>query len=225
MIFDLVDQIYCLIYNPYKEERYQGIVDELTRIGIIDKVKFMYFDKDESLTPVQSNFKNHCTIFKDALYNNYNRIMTMEDDIRFLKNINILNEFDHIPEDSDLIMLDYQPANPPNICSKIANTNGLYYKLNNNERLYFTSCNIYSQRMMIHLIMNFDINRQIPVDHFIFCDNRCYDPIFDRMLNRYACCTNLCIQKYFKEAVTPHASIYNNVYKEKNKLNLDDYNI
>lgn len=225
MIFDLVDKIYCLIYNPYKEERYQGIVDELTRIGIIDKVKFMYFDKDESLTPVQSTFKNHCAIFKDALYYNYNRIMSMEDDARFLKNINILNEFDHIPEDSDLIMLDYHPANPSNICYKIAKTNGLYYKLNNNERLWLCTCNIYSQRMMIHMIMNFDINRQIPVDHFICCDNRSYDPIFDIMLNRYACCTNLCIQKCFKKYVTPHANMYYKTYILSNKLNLDDYNI
>lgn len=227
MLFDLVDKVYCLIYNPYKDERYQGIVDELTRIGIIDKVKFMFFDKDESITPSQSTYKNHCTIFKDALYHDYKKIITIEDDVRFLKDINIINEIDYIPEDSDLILFDYQPGfNLGKLfINKIHNTEGLYYKLNINENVWLASCNMYSQRLMIHMIMNYDVNRNIPVDHFT-CYNKylSYDPIFDQMLNRYCFCINLCIQKQFNKAVTKHSNTYYDTYKSMG-LNLDDYNI
>lgn len=75
MIFDTIDQIYCIVYNPYKEERYDSICKEFERVGIYDKVKFMYFDKVEHLTAVESATQNYQYVFADALCHNYNRIM------------------------------------------------------------------------------------------------------------------------------------------------------
>lgn len=221
MIFDTVDQIYCIVYNPYKEERYDGLCKEFERVGIFNKVKFMYFDKAEHLTGVESAAQNYYYVFADALSHNYNRIMVIEDDCRFLKNLSILNEFKDIPADADIVYLDWHVHPTHEMMHKIMNCNDLYYKLSLHDIVYLLTCTIYSRKMMLHTMLNYEYIK-LPVDHYFiynkdFIDQECF-----KSLNRYITCVELCIQKEFEQAATPHHKTYYPQYQLQG-VNLDDY--
>ena len=190
MIFDTVDQIYCIVYNPYKEERYDGLCKEFERVGIFNKVKFMYFDKAEHLTGVESVTQNYQYVFADALSHNYNRIMVIEDDCRFLKNLSILDEFKNIPADADIVYLDWHVHPTHEMMHKIMNCNDLYYKLSLHDIVYLTTCTIYSRKMMLHTMLNYEYIK-LPIDHYFiynkdFVDQECF-----KSLNRYYMCATM----------------------------------
>ena len=221
MIFDTVDQIYCIVYNPYKEERYNGLCKEFERVGIFNKVKFMYFDKAEHLTGVESAAQNYQHIFADALSHNYNRIMIIEDDCRFLKNLSILDEFKDIPADADIVYLDWHVHPTHEMMHKIMNCNDLYYKLSLHDIVYLLTCTIYSRKMILHTMLNYEYIK-LPIDHYFiynkdFIDQECF-----KSLNRYITCVQLCIQKEFEQAATPHHKTYYPQYQLQG-VNLDDY--
>lgn len=223
MIFDTVDQIYCIVYNPYKEERYDGLCKEFERVGIFNKVKFMYFDKAENLTGVESTAQNYQHVFADALSHNYNRIMVIEDDCRFLKNLSILNEFKDIPADADIVYLDWHVHPTHEMMHKIMNCDDLYYKSSLHDIVYLTTCTIYSRKMMLHTMLNYEYIK-LPIDHYFiynkdFGDQECF-----KSLNRYITCVQLCIQKEFEQSATPHHKTYYPQYQLQG-VNLDDYNV
>lgn len=221
MIFDTVDQIYCIVYNPYKEERYDGLCKEFKRVGIYDKVKFMYFDKDEHLTGYLSVKHNYRRTYIDALYHNYNRIMVIEDDCRFLKNLSILNEFKDIPADADIVYLDWHVHPTHEMMHKIMNCNDLYYKLSLHDIVYLTTCTIYSRKMLLHMLLNCEYvdihNDNYYIYNKDFVDQECF-----KSLNRYITCVQLCIQKEFKQASSPHHKTFYPQYQLQG-VNLDDY--
>ena len=231
MIFDTIDQIYCIVYNPYKEERYDGLCKEFERVGIFNKVgnsstrkpkvKFMYVDKVENLTGVESVVQNYQHVFADALSHNYDRIMIIEDDCRFLKNLSILNEFKDIPADADIVYLDWHVHPTHEMMHKIMNCNDLYYKLSLHDIVYLLTCTIYSRKMMLHTMLNYEYIK-LPIDHYFiynkdFVDQECF-----KSLNRYITCVQLCIQKEFEQAATPHHKTYYPQYQLQG-VNLDDY--
>ena len=221
MIFDTVDQIYCIVYNPYKEERYNGLCKEFERVGIFNKVKFMYFDKAEHLTGVESVVQNYQYVFADALSHNYNRIMIIEDDCRFLKNLSILDEFKDIPADADIVYLDWHVHPTHEMMHKIMNCNDLYYKLSLHDIVYLLTCTIYSRKMMLHTMLNYEYIK-LPIDHYFiynkdFIDQECF-----KSLNRYITCVQLCIQKELEQATTPPHKTYYPQYQLQG-VNLDDY--
>lgn len=223
MIFDTIDQIYCIVYNPYKEERYDGLCKEFERVGIFNKVKFMYFDKAEHLTGVESVTQNYQHVFADALSHNYDRIMVIEDDCRFLKNLSIINEFKDIPADADIVYLDWHVHPTHEMMHKIMNCNDLYYKLSLHDIVYLITCTIYSRKMMLHTMLNYEYNKLI-IDHYYiynkdFVDQECF-----KSLNRYITCVQLCIQKEFEQAASPHHKTYYPQYQLQG-VNLDDYNV
>lgn len=223
MIFDTVDQIYCIVYNPYKEERYDGLCKEFERVGIFNKVKFMYFDKAENLTGVESVTQNYQHVFADALAHNYDRIMVIEDDCRFLKNLSILDEFKDIPADADIVYLDWHVHPTHEMMNKIMNCNDLYYKLSLHDIVYLITCTIYSRKMMLHTMLNYEHNKLI-IDHYYiynkdFIDQECF-----KSLNRYITCVQLCIQKEFEQAASPHHTSFYPQYQLQG-VNLDDYAI
>lgn len=221
MIFDTVDQIYCIVYNPYKEERYDGLCKEFERVGIFNKVKFMYFDKAEHLTGVESVAQNYQYVFADALSHNYNRIMVIEDDCRFLKNLSILNEFKDIPADADIVYLDWHVHPTHEMMHKIMNCNDLYYKLSLHDIVYLLTCTIYSRKMMLHTMLNYEYIK-LPVDHYFIYNKDFIDQEYFKSLNRYITCVELCIQKEFEQAATPHHKTYYPQYQLQ-EVNLDDY--
>lgn len=221
MIFDTIDQIYCIVYNPYKEERYDGLCKEFERVGIFNKVKFMYFDKVENLTGVESVVQNYQHIFADALSHNYDRIMIIEDDCRFLKNLSILNEFKDIPADADIVYLDWHVHPTHEMMHKIMNCNDLYYKLSLHDIVYLLTCTIYSRKMMLHTMLNYEYIK-LPIDHYFIYNKDFVDQECLKSLNRYITCVQLCIQKEFEQAATPHHKTYYPQYQLQG-VNLDNY--
>ena len=221
MIFDTVDQIYCIVYNPYKEERYDGLCKEFERVGIFNKVKFMYFDKAEHLTGYLSVRENYRRTYIDALSHNYNKIMVIEDDCRFLKNLSILDEFKDIPADADIVYLDWHVHPTHEMMHKIMNCNDLYYKLSLHDIVYLTTCTIYSRKMLLHMLLNCEYvdihNDNYYIYNKDFVDQECF-----KSLNRYITCVQLCIQKEFKQASSPHHKTFYPQYQLQG-VNLDDY--
>lgn len=58
MIFDVVDQIYCIVYKPYKEERYNDLCKEIDRLNL--KVKIMEFEKHYTTYYDQYKLQHSC---------------------------------------------------------------------------------------------------------------------------------------------------------------------
>ena len=227
MIFDTVDQIYCIVYKPYKEERYDDLCKEIDRLNL--KVKIMEFDKDNDLSGLESTTKNYCRVFEDALYNHYNKIMVIEDDCRFLKNVSILQEFNTIPANADIIYCDYHcgycdnPSQSKELMNRIASCDDLYYKLYPSDVIYLTTCNIYSRRAVLHMLLNYEY-MHMNIDHYflnhvMFIDKDCFN-----ILNRYVTCVNLCIQKEYSHAASKHHTTYYDQYKLQG-VDLNDYQL
>ncbi len=85
---NICDQIYCIHFLPYTN-RLEPLKQELERCNI--KVKFVYTN-DLGRNPVQQASEGHLQCINDAIGNGYNKIIIMEDDVRFLKDIDKLND-------------------------------------------------------------------------------------------------------------------------------------
>ena len=103
----ICDKVYCLIYEPYWNERRDKLLSEFARIGLTD-VKFIINERRQNnITSEQSVSYGHMKCYIDALSNNYKRIIIMEDDILFLKDVNLLNiMFLNTPKDADIVLYD-----------------------------------------------------------------------------------------------------------------------
>lgn len=121
------DRIYCLSYLPYKERR-KTIEPELERTGILSSGIFSYhytfetpvddillksdmFPFDRNNSRFKKNTLNlalgHYSIMKEALGLDLKRILILEDDIRFLKDIREMNLIiENLPEDMDITLFD-----------------------------------------------------------------------------------------------------------------------
>lgn len=121
------DAIYCLHYLPNKE-RGKTIQAELDRIGIgssgilhykytypspFDKVllKSLPYNKKFVLQHVLPRAINagmgYYSIYQEALGLEYNKVLVIEDDVAFLKDLNELEDIlNHIPEEWDFLRFD-----------------------------------------------------------------------------------------------------------------------
>lgn len=122
MIFDeLFDRIICLHYIPY-EERLEPLKQELKRVGILDSPKFEWkltFDSP-LLHNLYKNFPNKCVtqglfncavghyeVWKTCEMMRYKKVLILEDDVRFLKNVKRVHEiFADTPAEYDYILYD-----------------------------------------------------------------------------------------------------------------------
>lgn len=116
------DKIYVLNLHKRKD-RFKGIDNRLKRFGI-DYERFGATDGSvmkpiwEKFYQDNKNFINsnylacsvsHLSIYKDAIENNYQKILIIEDDVLINRNIHLLFESITIPEWSDLFYLGYIP--------------------------------------------------------------------------------------------------------------------
>lgn len=120
-IWDIFDHIYCIHFLSYKERR-KNIENELKRIGILDNKHFSWrytFDNPykeriygaitqyHTLNSADCAF-NHYMCIKEAYLLGYNNVFIMEDDIAFLKDVDLIYKIiKHIPEKYDIIEFDY----------------------------------------------------------------------------------------------------------------------
>ena len=133
---NIFDHIYCIHFLPYKN-RLENIKNELARVNILNSNIFSwwnttpneqynnFFQKKLNNNEIQL-FKskedigkflsanvfnlaiNSYNLLLDAKYNNYNRILILEDDIVFLKDINKIKLFlKHFPSKFNIVNFDY----------------------------------------------------------------------------------------------------------------------
>lgn len=161
------DKIYCIHYEKHSE-RAERIQNELLRVGILNSKVFKWeigydspfysyiqrgikFHPGEDISKPQfyGAFKcslSHYMIMKEAKYLEYNRILILEDDVVFLKDLTqIENLLDDIP-DYDICLLDkftYNNKNYGIICNDLSmKINDKYSKFD--SRIDFGSSACYS---------------------------------------------------------------------------------
>lgn len=123
------DAIWCIDYKPMKLRK-QLILKQFERVGILNHPNFKFhqtfsspFDNMLYQKMVQSGkiikqyqynqqimnaSLGHYACTKKSLIDNYNRILIIENDIRFLKDINKIQEYlNNLPNDYDIILFDY----------------------------------------------------------------------------------------------------------------------
>lgn len=121
------DHIYCVHFLPYKD-RLAKIKSELKRVGILDSGIFSwqytwdtpFYDilSRTSINKALSVGYMKCGLaqyycHKEAYDLGYNRILVLEDDISFLKDLDKIKEIlEATPEDYDLVLYDNTGRNP-----------------------------------------------------------------------------------------------------------------
>ena len=122
--YNYFDKIYCLFYTPYIKRK-QLMQFQLDRVGILNSNIFEWYytfgnkiDKDFNQYIHDKKCKNdwiinvsitlgHYKIIRDAYYKGYNKILILEDDIRFLKDLNKIKQIlDNRPQNINVIMYD-----------------------------------------------------------------------------------------------------------------------
>lgn len=194
------DHIYC-IHSTLYPERLENLINELSRVNIYDSGIFSWkissgdfinhieysdinyiYDLDSiNKTKLIDLSKNYVEIFEESLINNYQRILIIEDDIYFLKDLNLIETIlDNLPE-FDICKFDWncfftytnQNELGPMTIYDIGNINDYYC-----HYVWTTNTSIvgYSNRVMKYLIDKIKYflgyNTMIPFDNIIarICD-------------------------------------------------------
>lgn len=110
--------------------RHEPLKAELKRIGILDRVKFQMID-----TSLHDNVRLSLQYFLDSYWNN---ALFLEDDIRFLKDVDRVREiFANSPDERDICSFDNFIHHPQGDLEKIRKIDGWFEY---NPRVYGTSC-------------------------------------------------------------------------------------
>lgn len=222
---NICDQIYCIHFLPYTN-RLEPLKQEFERCNI--KVKFVYTN-DLGRNPVNQASEGHLQCINDAIGNGYKKIIIMEDDVRFLKDLNELNEYcKNIPENADIVLFDYIIANQNKAkdkLNKIKNGYKYYFPINK-ENFWNASCYLLSDKAMQHILIN-QKNKILPPDHYTTYKDFSVDKSNDIKFKRFLPCECLCIQKVFDNNLRKKIHGFDNSYTRYTNQGTDikKYNI
>ena len=179
-IFNSVfDHIYCLHYLPYSD-RLPKLKSELERVGINenadyfswvydypsqfldlvfedDRLKLSLALRSSSRPFLKKVALKHYEIAKDAYEKGYKRILVLEDDIRFHKDISFISKMLSNVPDNDIIMFDKMVASSSKETAKYnkrireAGKDALYASMDD-IFFIFTSCYSLNRNGMRHII-------------------------------------------------------------------------
>jgi hypothetical protein len=226
------DHIYCIHYKPHVE-RFEELNNELKRVGILDSEIFNYLftneDNSEYIIPANKVTINHKYCLMHAYENNYNRILILENDIRFLNNISIIENYLYqIPKDADMVWFDYIYGFEFEEIDryKKLNINIPFINIGKEERIFSAACYMCSRKMQEHLIECYNKYQTTP-DYFTWYNPLSPDQEIDKTINRYIVSKNIAIQKVFDNNLRATLHGKNNTYERYTYqgLNLEDYNI
>lgn len=171
------DAIYCIHYLPFKERRAR-LEKELARVGILDldifKWKFTFdnpFDRVSMSNPNLKYTRNnkrfnkgaynlamaHYDVMRESLELGHKRILIMEDDVAFLKNLgSIIKIAWNVPKDYDIILFDKVSNNMSEYASYITerlvnNSEGQLTGYAEFDLLWTTACLALSEKGMKHI--------------------------------------------------------------------------
>lgn len=184
-MWDRFDKIVCIHYLPYKNERFKNIATELKRVGILNNPKFeweftvpnvfndmirfpkgrigRFFNVYEKPYAIQ-----YYVMMKRLLMMGYEKVLVLEDDVAFLKDLGEISRIlDATPSDWDI--MNYSPRRRKGWLGNGKGFWGHYYDLKGNEVkkdwdedlfvryqsiVYGTVCNAYTKRAMQRYVEN-----------------------------------------------------------------------
>ena len=145
------DKIICVHYLPYND-RLEIVKNELKRIGVPnDMLEFSYTYNTPYLNILWGTFSNsnltncinteaascalgHYNAIKIAYESGCKRVLIIEDDICFLKNLNTIKEtLDNIPTDADVVLFDKFIHFDTQTYNKLIGENKYYTNFNNED--------------------------------------------------------------------------------------------
>jgi GR25 family glycosyltransferase involved in LPS biosynthesis len=217
------DKAYCIHCNTHIN-RLQELKEEFERVGL--NVDILYVNGCENNPdPVLDCSLNHVKIIKKAYDEGLNHILIMENDIRFLKDISILEEYiNNIPDDYDIILLDYIYGYFPYEINRLSKKDKSKHFINIgfDNNVWSAGCYLLSRKGMEHIIYNQSKNLKQPD----------YDTTYKKLdvednLVRYIPRINLSVQKVFENNLRFKVHNEDNTkYRyELQGVNLNDYNI
>ena len=204
--------IYCLHFLPL-ENRSQKLKEELRRVGIDENANYfswvydyptqlldlVYNDKrtnmDVALKSTSREFAKrkslkHYEILKDAYSSGYDRILILEDDIRFHNDIEYIDKMLSNMPDTDVVLFDKMVSSEPNEALKYKRyiktlpENSLYGNIKDSGVFFiFSSCYSVNRKAMKRIIELYE-NSLLPSD----------TPLNDKELSGSFAINNLAIQ-------------------------------
>ena len=178
---DVFDHIYCLHYLP-ATDRLQKIKNELARVGIDEKADYfswvydyptplldmVYNDerlnmhsalKSSSRDYIKRVSMKHYQIVKEAYSLGYERILILENDIRFHRDMNYISTMLQNIPDTDVVLLDKMVCSAPSEDIKYKRyvktlpEDALYGDMNDSGVFFiFCSCYALNRKAMKHII-------------------------------------------------------------------------
>lgn len=215
----IVDHIYCIHARQY-ENRLDELIYELNRVNILNSGIFDLVQVD-----VYSHFWNgvhdcsfnHVSCMKDAISKGYERILILEDDVRFLTDLNLINYYiENFPKDANLVLLDYVFGFFPHEVERIhiLRSDNAYIDFNTLGAVYSAAAYIVDTTMMAHLTSNIEhIDYKCPPDYFTFYRENSIDHDVDIQLRRYVPKYNVAIQKTYMANMRMFARGGDNTYE------------
>ena len=222
--WDIFDYVGVIGYTGYRD-RMDALLVELNRVGIASKAH-IYWDINspfkEKLASVVRKTRfcdkkgcfamllQHYNVVKTAYELGCSNVLVMEDDIRFLKDMDVIgNLLNTIPIDFDHLMLDRNPDYPEEMakmaeCVKNHKRN-FWYKF---SKAGSTGCYAFSRRGMKRYIdiIEKDLNNGIIHNpDYYFSDEKGGNHYWDDSYNRYCCYPHMAVQS----VVGAHGSFTN----------------
>ena len=243
------DRIYCIHFVQYTKRR-QLLEFELNRVGILNSGIFQYQFTDRSniklcecvLTklPYSNIIRNYTYIsvilghyycIRQAYTKGYERILILEDDVRFLKDLNLIQQIlQNKPKDGNIIL--YDKSIPDSYSNKqFHSVNDYYYSF---TYCWSAACYQLDRKGMERLLNLMESFNQLrnPDEYFY------NTPLFFNNLHCYCSKQNMAIQIQFKDSelrknvsinlesinLSLYISTITKGYKYLN-INFDDYMI
>lgn len=215
------DEAYCIYCNIH-ENRLEELMNEFKRLDI--NVNIINVNKcSNSDNPVFDCSLNHVKIIENAYNKGLEHILIMEDDIRFINDLNVLNEYiKNIPKDYDIILFDYIYGYDFDEISRFFNKDKTNYFINidKDQRVFSAACYLLSRNGMKHIINSQKKNLREPDCYTTYKNDT-------NILNRYVPKINLAIQKSFKDNLRTMVHGEDNTYLRYKfqGVNINNYNI
>ena len=225
------DHIYCIHYIPYAE-RYKKCIEELKRVGIRDSGIFSWkltwdspiFDRLYDLYPKAPSLGcmkvglAHYLAIKEAYELGFKRVLILENDNIFLKDVKRIREILDTLPDKDIVLLDKVPAVSAKYEEAIVND-----KINDNfidigKKFYvFANCYVLSRKGMEHVLKNQELSLDVS-DKYLRYNNGVEE---DPTLTRAAAITSIAIQNPTYAERSENGKL--SKIKSWVNLNTDDY--
>jgi GR25 family glycosyltransferase involved in LPS biosynthesis len=260
------DAIYLLQYAGYNGRRLSGTMEELKRVGMLDSgifhvyetIQSPLYEKLRSQIPHDPRMDNgqslfsctlgHYSIYKICELRKYERILILEDDIVFLKDIDLIEDIlEKTPDAYDMVMYTHFVGifDKPSVYGytnmmKASRDGGMFYIKLGNTGPDIESAGMYSVSRNFSTILCGLQERYFSVSDVIFNNTTSrykeqFSEFTDLVLqntNRYICTYPLSLQKYYMESITDtnHKNIIHTIIRgtvdmyRKCGLDISDYN-